>query len=147
MNGASGSAGQCQLPRCTLWQFWGDGGACHQSARTIFCSGDSLQGCSRLWRHATLLQPSPYQVLWQELASGPYTCAFVILQGYCRLWTSPVSGSVVTAAVRPTPEDPRPVVLIARGDTFMTARRSCDLATPAVTTCCSSCSQQLVIFC
>lgn len=28
---------------------------------------------------------------------------------------SPVSGSVVTAAVKPTPDEPRPVVVIARG--------------------------------
>ena len=37
---------------------------------------------------------------------------------------APVSESVVTAAVRPTPEEPRPVVLTASGATFMTARSS-----------------------
>ena len=52
-----------------------------------------------------------------------------------QLQLSPVSGSVVTAAVRPTPEEPRPVVLIARGDTFMIARSSCDLATPTEPSC------------
>jgi hypothetical protein len=35
---------------------------------------------------------------------------------------SPVSLSVVTAAVRPTPEEPRPVVAIARGAVFNTNR-------------------------
>ncbi|KFM25075.1 hypothetical protein F751_1954, partial [Auxenochlorella protothecoides] len=43
---------------------------------------------------------------------------------------SPVSASVVTAAVRPTPEEPRPVVDTDSGARFMTARRSWDLATP-----------------
>jgi hypothetical protein len=38
--------------------------------------------------------------------------------------------SVVTAAVRPTPLDPRPVVDTACGATDMTARSICDLATP-----------------
>jgi hypothetical protein len=41
---------------------------------------------------------------------------------------SPVSGSEVTAAVSPTPETPRPDVLIARGAIFNTNRKSCDLA-------------------
>jgi hypothetical protein len=43
---------------------------------------------------------------------------------------APVSWSVVIAAVRPTPVDPLPLVEMARGATFMTARSSCDLATP-----------------
>jgi hypothetical protein len=43
---------------------------------------------------------------------------------------SPVSLSAVTAAVRPTPDEPRPVVETASGATFMTARSSWDLATP-----------------
>lgn len=42
---------------------------------------------------------------------------------------SPVSLSVVTAAVRPTPEDPRPVVVMARGAVCRTYRSNCDLAT------------------
>ena len=41
---------------------------------------------------------------------------------------SPVSLSVVTAAVRPTPEEPRPVVAIARGAVFRTKRSNWDLA-------------------
>lgn len=41
----------------------------------------------------------------------------------------PVSWSVVTAAVRPTPEDPLPLVEMASGATDMMARRSWDLAT------------------
>lgn len=41
---------------------------------------------------------------------------------------SPVSRSVVTAAVKPTPELPRPVVAIARGAVPRTNRRSCDFA-------------------
>lgn len=41
---------------------------------------------------------------------------------------SPVSLSLVTAAVRPTPELPRPVVAIAKGAVPRTNRRSCDLA-------------------
>ena len=41
---------------------------------------------------------------------------------------SPVSLSVVTAAVRPTPEDPRPVVAIARGAVPSTKRSICDFA-------------------
>mmetsp|Transcript_31772 Transcript_31772/g.69993 ORF Transcript_31772/g.69993 Transcript_31772/m.69993 type:complete len:259 (-) Transcript_31772:722-1498(-) len=41
---------------------------------------------------------------------------------------SPVSGSTVTAAVRPTPVEPRPVVEMARGAMSSTARSSCDLA-------------------
>ena len=41
---------------------------------------------------------------------------------------SPVSGSEVTAAVRPTPEEPRPVVLTATGAMLRTKRRSWDLA-------------------
>jgi len=40
---------------------------------------------------------------------------------------SPVSGSLVTAAVKPTPLLPRPVVLIARGAMFSTNRSSWDL--------------------
>lgn len=38
------------------------------------------------------------------------------------LWSMdiPVSWSVVTAAVRPTPEDPRPVVATARGAVWST---------------------------
>lgn len=47
----------------------------------------------------------------------------------------PVSASVVTAAVRPTPEEPRPVVDTQRGAMFITARSSCDLATPGSPTC------------
>ena len=43
---------------------------------------------------------------------------------------APVSESNVMAAVRPTPEDPRPVVETASGATFMTARSSWLLATP-----------------
>mmetsp|Transcript_26743 Transcript_26743/g.50937 ORF Transcript_26743/g.50937 Transcript_26743/m.50937 type:complete len:214 (-) Transcript_26743:816-1457(-) len=42
---------------------------------------------------------------------------------------SPLSLSWVTAAVSPTPEEPRPVVLMASGATFMTARIIWDLAT------------------
>ena len=42
----------------------------------------------------------------------------------------PVSVSLVTAAVRPTPEEPRPVVDTARAAMLITARSSCDLATP-----------------
>ena len=41
----------------------------------------------------------------------------------------PVSWSVVTAAVRPTPEEPRPVVGMARGAVQSTYRSSWDLAT------------------
>lgn len=41
---------------------------------------------------------------------------------------SPVSLSEVTAAVRPTPEDPRPVVAMARGAVLSTNLRSWDLA-------------------
>mmetsp|Transcript_54291 Transcript_54291/g.161199 ORF Transcript_54291/g.161199 Transcript_54291/m.161199 type:complete len:370 (-) Transcript_54291:499-1608(-) len=41
---------------------------------------------------------------------------------------SPVSSSVVTAAVRPTPEEPLPVVDTASGAMRSTKRRSCDLA-------------------
>lgn len=41
----------------------------------------------------------------------------------------PVSWSVVTAAVRPTPEEPRPVVGMALGAVQSTYRRSWDLAT------------------
>ena len=41
----------------------------------------------------------------------------------------PVSWSVVTAAVRPTPEEPRPVVGMARGAVHSTYRSSWDLAT------------------
>ena len=37
---------------------------------------------------------------------------------------SPVSLSEVTAAVRPTPEEPRPVVAMASGAVFKTNRRS-----------------------
>lgn len=37
---------------------------------------------------------------------------------------SPVSLSVVTAAVRPTPEEPRPVVVVARGAVLITYRSS-----------------------
>mmetsp|Transcript_26253 Transcript_26253/g.84784 ORF Transcript_26253/g.84784 Transcript_26253/m.84784 type:complete len:269 (-) Transcript_26253:732-1538(-) len=40
----------------------------------------------------------------------------------------PVSLSVVTAAVRPTPDEPRPVVEMASGAVRITARNSCDLA-------------------
>src|SRR4051812_620768 len=43
---------------------------------------------------------------------------------------SPVIGSLVTAAVRPTPEEPLPVVYTARGEMLVTYRSSCDLATP-----------------
>ena len=35
---------------------------------------------------------------------------------------------MVTAAVRPTPEDPRPVVLIANGAISIIERNNCDLA-------------------
>jgi hypothetical protein len=42
---------------------------------------------------------------------------------------------MVTAAVRPTPEEPRPVVETLRGAMFMTARSSWDLATPGSPTC------------
>merc|ERR1719219_978430 len=42
---------------------------------------------------------------------------------------SPDSWSVVTAAVRPTPEEPRPVVVMARGAVCSTYLRSCDFAT------------------
>lgn len=42
---------------------------------------------------------------------------------------SPVSGSEVTAAVKPTPDDPRPVVVIARGAILNTYRSNCDFAT------------------
>lgn len=42
---------------------------------------------------------------------------------------SPVSWSVVTAAVRPTPEEPRPVVVMARGAVWSTYRSNWDLAT------------------
>lgn len=41
-----------------------------------------------------------------------------------------MSLSCVTAAVSPTPDEPRPVVLTASGATFMMARNICDLATP-----------------
>mmetsp|Transcript_19489 Transcript_19489/g.42049 ORF Transcript_19489/g.42049 Transcript_19489/m.42049 type:complete len:287 (+) Transcript_19489:1953-2813(+) len=43
---------------------------------------------------------------------------------------APVSVSTVTAAVRPTPEDPLPVVEMARGAVRMTARRSWLFAVP-----------------
>ena len=39
-----------------------------------------------------------------------------------------VSWSVVTAAVSPTPDEPRPVVVIALGAACSTYRNSCDLA-------------------
>merc|ERR1719431_1770142 len=42
---------------------------------------------------------------------------------------SPVSWSVVTAAVRPTPDDPLPVVVMALGAVWSTYRSSWDLAT------------------
>lgn len=42
---------------------------------------------------------------------------------------SPVSWSLVTAAVKPTPLEPRPVVAIALGAVFNTYRNNCDLAT------------------
>mmetsp|Transcript_22966 Transcript_22966/g.54897 ORF Transcript_22966/g.54897 Transcript_22966/m.54897 type:complete len:256 (+) Transcript_22966:1078-1845(+) len=42
---------------------------------------------------------------------------------------SPVSESCVTAAVSPTPDDPRPVVDTASGAMFMMYRISCDFAT------------------
>lgn len=45
------------------------------------------------------------------------------------LVTVPVSVSVVTAAVRPTPVDPRPVVGMALGAVKRTYRSSWDLAT------------------
>ena len=41
----------------------------------------------------------------------------------------PVSWSEVTAAVKPTPEEPRPVVDMAKGAIFIMALRSWDLAT------------------
>mmetsp|Transcript_38238 Transcript_38238/g.89410 ORF Transcript_38238/g.89410 Transcript_38238/m.89410 type:complete len:203 (+) Transcript_38238:1039-1647(+) len=41
---------------------------------------------------------------------------------------SPVSESVVTAAVRPTPDEPLPLVEMARGAACSTKRRSCDFA-------------------
>ena len=41
---------------------------------------------------------------------------------------APVSGSVVTAAVKPTPDEPLPVVAIARGAVWRTYRNICDLA-------------------
>ena len=41
---------------------------------------------------------------------------------------SRVSGSEVTAAVRPTPDEPRPEVLTASGAMLSTKRSSCDLA-------------------
>lgn len=41
----------------------------------------------------------------------------------------PVSWSEVTAAVKPTPDEPRPVVEIASGAMFMIALNSWDLAT------------------
>mmetsp|Transcript_17064 Transcript_17064/g.36942 ORF Transcript_17064/g.36942 Transcript_17064/m.36942 type:complete len:438 (+) Transcript_17064:770-2083(+) len=42
----------------------------------------------------------------------------------------PVSESTVTAAVSPTPDEPRPVVEMASGAVRITARSSCDLAVP-----------------
>lgn len=42
---------------------------------------------------------------------------------------SPVSVSEVTAAVNPTPEEPLPVVVIARGAIDRTYLNSCDFAT------------------
>jgi len=39
-----------------------------------------------------------------------------------------VSLSITTAAVKPTPEEPRPVVAMAKGAMLRTKRRSCDLA-------------------
>lgn len=47
---------------------------------------------------------------------------------YCHL-RSPVSWSEVTAAVNPTPDDPRPVVGIALGAVHSTYLNSCDFAT------------------
>jgi len=41
----------------------------------------------------------------------------------------PVSWSEVTAAVKPTPEEPRPVVDMAKGAIFIIALKSWDLAT------------------
>mmetsp|Transcript_6 Transcript_6/g.7 ORF Transcript_6/g.7 Transcript_6/m.7 type:complete len:259 (+) Transcript_6:1157-1933(+) len=41
---------------------------------------------------------------------------------------SPVSLSIVTAAVNPTPDEPLPVVLMAKGAMSMMCRRSCDFA-------------------
>mmetsp|Transcript_6381 Transcript_6381/g.13925 ORF Transcript_6381/g.13925 Transcript_6381/m.13925 type:complete len:253 (-) Transcript_6381:1012-1770(-) len=43
---------------------------------------------------------------------------------------SPVTVSRTTAAVRPTPDEPLPVVYTERGARFVTCLRSCDLATP-----------------
>lgn len=53
----------------------------------------------------------------------------ILNQRITRWQILPVSWSLVTAAVRPTPEDPRPVVDMASGAMFIMARRSCDLAT------------------
>ena len=43
---------------------------------------------------------------------------------------SSVTGSRITAAVRPTPEEPRPEVYTPRGATLEMYLSSCDLATP-----------------
>ena len=43
----------------------------------------------------------------------------------CQHSNSPLSWSVVTAAVRPTPEEPRPVVAMARGAVFSTYLTHC----------------------
>lgn len=67
---------------------------------------------------------------FKEGQDDPWSCRNTgkqrLIDTYLR---SPVSWSVVTAAVRPTPELPRPVVGMARGAVPNTYRSSWDLAT------------------
>ena len=59
-----------------------------------------------------------------------YWSSFDTKHPHCSESSSPVSRSWVTAAVRPTPDEPRPVVLTANGATFMIALSIWDFATP-----------------
>ena len=81
--------------------------------------------------------PSHVQSYWRlpfTHAGMPLVPAPFLFPG-CLPRHPPVSASMVTAAVRPTPEEPRPVVETLRGAMFMTARSSWDLATPGSPTC------------
>ena len=55
----------------------------------------------------------------------PCSSAYACTSTMCQHSNSPLSWSVVTAAVRPTPEEPRPVVAIARGAVFSTYLTHC----------------------
>ena len=55
----------------------------------------------------------------------PCSSAYACTSTMCQHSNSPLSWSVVTAAVRPTPEEPRPVVAMARGAVFSTYLTHC----------------------